>query len=194
MSLVDLLKLPSWRPSRQQVTSTDQLRSLIDAHHDFIGRSLRRLGVQEADLDDACQQVFLVVSRNLENIQTDRERGYLFGIAVRVAADARRSRKRRSAVMDEQTREIDTIAQTGSPETLLQEQQNRVLLDELLDTMSTELRTIFVLFELEEMSMAEISQTLDLPPGTVASRLRRAREVFHEQSRKLRSIHERQTL
>jgi RNA polymerase sigma-70 factor (ECF subfamily) len=58
--------------------------------------------------------------------------------------------------------------------------------------MPLELRTVFVLFELEEMTASEIAQTLDIPPGTVASRLRRAREIFHEQSRRLRAAQERQ--
>jgi RNA polymerase sigma-70 factor (ECF subfamily) len=44
--------------------------------------------------------------------------------------------------------------------------------------LSLELRAVFVLYELEDFTMAEIARTLELPPGTVASRLRRARETF----------------
>lgn len=192
MSLVELLKFPRWRAPERRVTSADRLRLLIEAHLDFVGRSLRRLGVQDADVDDACQQVFLVTSRNLEQIQDGKEKSYLFGVALRVAADARRARKRRAAVLDEQHGDVEAIAEGASPESLLQQQRARALLDELLEAMPIELRTVFVLFELEEMTMSEIAQTLELPQGTVASRLRRAREIFHEQSRRLRATQERQ--
>jgi RNA polymerase sigma-70 factor (ECF subfamily) len=74
---------------------------------------------------------------------------------------------------------------------LLQQGRARALLDEILEAMPTELRAPFVLFELEEMTMSEIAQTLEIPPGTVASRLRRAREIFQEQSRRLRATQER---
>jgi RNA polymerase sigma-70 factor (ECF subfamily) len=58
------------------------------------------------------------------------------------------------------------------------------MLDAILSSMPVELCTVFVLFELEELTMAEIAQLLDLAPGTVASRLRRARERFHEEARR----------
>jgi RNA polymerase sigma-70 factor (ECF subfamily) len=192
MSLAELLKLPRWRAPERRATPAERLRSLVEVHFDFIGRSLRRLGVPEADVDDACQQVFWVASRRLEEIQEGKEKSFLFGVALRVASDARRARRRRAAVLDERAGEADAPADSPSPESLLQQQRARALLDQILEAMPLELRTVFVLFELEEMTASEIAQTLDLPPGTVASRLRRAREIFHEQSRRLRAAQERQ--
>jgi RNA polymerase sigma-70 factor, ECF subfamily len=61
-----------------------------------------------------------------------------------------------------------------------------VVLDALLASLPLDLRTVFVLYELEELTMAEIARALDLPMGTVASRLRRARETFEELSRRVR--------
>ncbi|MCS6900542.1 MAG: sigma-70 family RNA polymerase sigma factor [Myxococcales bacterium] len=188
-----LLKLPRWRAPERRTSPAERLRSLVEVHFDFIGRSLRRLGVQEADVDDACQQVFLVASRRLDEIQDGKEKSFLFGVALRVASDARRARRRRAAILDEHSEETDSPNESLSPESLLHQRRARALLDEILETMPLELRTVFVLFELEEMTASEIAQTIDIPPGTVASRLRRAREIFHEQSRRLRAAQERLT-
>jgi len=68
----------------------------------------------------------------------------------------------------------------------IDDRRARALLDALLASMPLDLRTVFVLYELEELTMAEIARALDLPAGTVASRLRRAREAFEELSRRVR--------
>ena len=61
---------------------------------------------------------------------------------------------------------------------LLEQKRHRELLDRILDTLTQDLRTAFVLFELEDLSVPEIAEVLEIPTGTVASRLRRAREQF----------------
>jgi RNA polymerase sigma-70 factor (ECF subfamily) len=60
------------------------------------------------------------------------------------------------------------------------------VLDGILDAMPMDLRTVFTLFELEAMTMVEIAQVLSIPAGTVASRLRRGREIFHAEAKRLR--------
>src|SRR4051812_24164258 len=77
------------------------LRQLVGLHFDFIWRVLRRLGVGAADVDDAAQQVFIVVAGRLNDLDLSRAREFLFGIALRVAANARRSRQRRREVGDD---------------------------------------------------------------------------------------------
>src|SRR5262245_49690381 len=67
------------------------LRQLVALHFDFVWRLLRRLGVDAADVDDAAQQVFIVVSGRLHGLDLNRAREFLFGVALRVAANARRS-------------------------------------------------------------------------------------------------------
>jgi RNA polymerase sigma-70 factor (ECF subfamily) len=73
---------------------------------------------------------------------------------------------------------MEVLDASPSPEEVADQHRARALLDEVLDAMSMELRAVFVLFELEEMQTSEIAAVLDLPAGTVASRLRRAREEF----------------
>lgn len=191
MGLAELLRMPRLGAPAPRVTPAERLRALLEGHFDFIGRSLRRLGVPEADVDDATQQVFLVASKRLEEILPGREKSFLFGVALRVAADTRRAQRRRTAVMDDRSESPDAPSEAAGPDQMIDERRTRQLLDEALNHLPIELRTVFVLYELEEMTMADIAHTLELPPGTVASRLRRAREMFHEQARRLRAAHER---
>jgi RNA polymerase sigma-70 factor, ECF subfamily len=155
-----------------------RLRALVDAHHDFVWRSLRRLGVPPGDVDDGAQRVFLTVSRKLSSIRESSERSFLFQTALRVAADARRSRMRRREVAHYE----EAADEAPGGEELLDLRRARKRLDEILDGMSMDLRAVFVLFELDEMTMAEIAALLGLRAGTVASCLRRARMEFRDKA------------
>ncbi len=153
-----------------------RLRALMDDHFDFIWRQVRRLGLSHDAADDATQQVFIVASRKLADIAPGRERSFLFGTAVRVASDARRTNaRRRESVTDDVGEPPDRAP--GADE-LIDQQRARAALDDILAGMEIDLRAVFVLFELEEMTMAEIATLLECPAGTVASRLRRARAEF----------------
>jgi RNA polymerase sigma-70 factor (ECF subfamily) len=153
-----------------------RLRAMIDQHFDFIWRQLRRLGLPADVADDAAQQVLIVASRKLHEIAEGRERSFLLGTAIRVASDMRRATARRHEVDGDDASEPADPAPRADE--LLDRHRARVVLDEVLAKMDLELRTVFMLFELEEMTMAEIAELLEVPPGTVASRLRRAREQF----------------
>ena len=164
-------------------TTGDRLEGLVAEHHAFIWRSLRRLGVPDGDVDDSSQQVFLVAHRRLAEIAHECERSFLFQTALRVAADWRRAHRRRFEQPGVDILEIPDTA--ANPEEQIDDRRARAMLDRVLAAMPLNLRAVFVLFELEEMTMAEISVVVDVPPGTVASRLRRARQAFHEAARKL---------
>jgi RNA polymerase sigma-70 factor (ECF subfamily) len=151
---------------------------MVAEHFDLVWRSLRRFGVPPDDLDDAAQQVFVVASRRLGDIAESTERAFLFQTALRVAADARRRLRRRKEEGDESL--AGHVHPLPSPEELVDLHRARVLLDELLEGLPIELRAVLVLFEMEQMSRTEIAEALGLPPGTVASRLQRARGMFEE--------------
>jgi RNA polymerase sigma-70 factor (ECF subfamily) len=161
-------------------------RTLVDEHFDFIWRSLRRLGVSDAGVDDAAQRVFVVALRRLEDIEVGRERAFLFSTAMNVAADARRALARRREQADEQALDaaIDT---TPTPDEVVDRKEARALLDEILDAMDSELRVVFVLFEIEGMTSPEIASLLGIRLGTAASRLRRSREQFHAIAKRARA-------
>ena len=158
------------------------LRQLVERHHGFVWRSLRRLGVLPGEVDDGVQNVFLVAARKLTEIPREAERRFLFATALRIAANERRAQaRRRSAGADD----LDVlVADDPSPEKVA---GDRVLLDALLGVLSLELRSVFVLFELEQMTSDEIAVVLDLPVGTVASRLRRSRELVDAKIKRMRA-------
>jgi len=172
--------IDSERPPEAKPATRDQrLRSLVMAHLDRVARTLRNLGVPESEVDDDVQRVFLVVARRLEDIRPGAERSFLFQTATHIAAHARRRIRRRREVSEEA--DEDMPADVESPEDFAERQRARKMLDQVLDKMDDDLRSVFVAYELEEMTMVEIAETLGIPQGTVASRLRRARECFQQE-------------
>lgn len=158
--------------------------AMVRAHVDAVWRTLRRLGVPPADLDDCVQRVFSTLARRIDCVESERERSFLLGIAVRVASDFRRSRRRRPEDATEPS-ELELRAVESSPESLLDEKRKLELLDRLIARLPEDLARVFVLYELEGLTMSQISQLLGLRSGTVASRLRRARSRFEALCREM---------
>jgi RNA polymerase sigma-70 factor (ECF subfamily) len=151
---------------------------VYDEYFDFIYRSVRRLGIREAAVDDAVQDVFVVVHRRLEEFEGRSSlKTWLFGIALRVVKDHRR-RARRKDQPTEPLRESLVDAHEGCPHRAAQKAEAVRLLHEILDTMDDDKRAIFVMAELEQMSAPEIAEALDVKLNTVYSRLRAARALF----------------
>jgi len=167
---------PSALPTALPDEPTD-FSALVRAETDFVWRQLRRLGLSRADADDATQQVFLVASRRREELVPGKERSFLYGTSVRVAANVRRSLQRRREV-DEPGSEPPLDAPL--PDEVLERRRARALLDALLAQLPDELARVLVLTEVEQLTMAAIAELEGIPAGTVASRLRRARAAFRE--------------
>jgi RNA polymerase sigma-70 factor (ECF subfamily) len=132
--------------------------------------------VAERETDDAVQQVLLTFARKLAAVRKGSERSFLYQISIRVAADRRRSEKRRREVVTDVF--ADSPDDAPSVEVMMDLRRARERLDAILDQMSLELRAVFTLFEMDQMTLTEIAELLGVPRGTVASRLRRAREEF----------------
>ncbi|HEX2670336.1 MAG TPA: sigma-70 family RNA polymerase sigma factor [Polyangiaceae bacterium] len=154
-----------------------RLRRLFDEQFSWVWRFVRRLGVPEPQADDAAQQIFCVLAERLPELEPGREKSFLAGTALRVASNYRRSARRRREVPDAQRLEFAVDAR-DDPAQIAEHRSELALLDRALDQLPSELRAPFVLFEVENHSMLEIAELLGIPRGTVASRLRRAREQF----------------
>jgi len=153
-----------------------RIEALVRGHFDLVWRYLRRLGLSDADAEDAAQQVFLLTSKKLARVEPERERAFLLGVAVRVAADARKARQRRRT---EPEAVLERAQHPGpTPEQALEQQRACELLDRLLEEVDQEARAVFVLYEIEGLTLQEIACALKCPQGTVASRLRRGRTKF----------------
>jgi len=160
-----------------------QVAALLRDHFQVVWRAVRRFGVPPRSADDAAQEVFIIAAAKLRDIQPGHERQFLYGVAVRVASNFRRG----AIFQHESLGDVplpDQASVAPSAENLLEQKRQRELLDLILDGLTHDLRTAFVLFELEGLSVPEIAETLSIPVGTVASRLRRAREQFGEAVRR----------
>jgi RNA polymerase sigma-70 factor (ECF subfamily) len=167
-------------------TLTLELKPLFERHYASVWRLLRRFGVPAAALDDAAQEVFWVAARRLSDIRAGSETAFLYGVALRIASNLLRRERSQPAGGDEL--ELARLPDVGpSPEEEVAERQRRALLDAVLERMPLELRTVFVLFELEGLEVRQIAELEGLPVGTASSRLRRAREEFSAIARRVRA-------
>jgi RNA polymerase sigma-70 factor (ECF subfamily) len=174
-------------PAESPVTSQRlELKSLFERHYESVWRLLRRFGVPPAQLDDAAQEVFWVASRRLLEIRPGSESAFLYGVALRIASNL--LRRDRNTPASSREDELMLLADTGpSPEEAVEQRRRRALLDAVLDRMPLELRTVFVLFELEGLEVRAIAALEEIPVGTASSRLRRAREEFSAIARRVRA-------
>jgi RNA polymerase sigma-70 factor (ECF subfamily) len=162
--------------SRSKTSNDARITRMAREHYAFVWRSLLRLGVPARMAEDAAQQVFLVAMRRVSDIAVGSEKSFLFGAALRVASDERRSAKNRELPSEPR----DGASTQPSPEDELHTRRRRDQLQDALLHMPLEFRTVFVLFELEQMTKTEVAELLGLPVGTAVSRLRRARELFRQ--------------
>jgi RNA polymerase sigma-70 factor, ECF subfamily len=163
-----------------------RLAALLHRHYESVWRAARRFGVPSEAAEDAAQEVFIIASRKLSTIIEGQELRYLYGVTMRVAANRRRTVAARREVLDSD-RVQAAVSQAPGADVLLEQRRLRELLDLALDELPDDLRTTLVLFELEGFSEREIAEMCSIPLGTVASRLRRARQAFHETAQRLRA-------
>ena len=148
--------------------------SVYREHADFVWRSLQHVGVRDSDLEDALQEVFVVVHRKLQSFDgRSRLTTWLFGICVRVAA---RQRRRAYFRRETQTAEPPERIDANTPEDSALKVERQRQLDRALARLAPEQRAIFVLFELEGRPCQEIADLVGVPLGTVYSRLFKARK------------------
>jgi RNA polymerase sigma-70 factor (ECF subfamily) len=143
-------------------------------HVAFVWRTLRSFGVTDAQLEDAVQDVFVVVHRRLSEWEGRAAiTTWLFAIARRVACAYRRKRKDHDSIDSE-----PEVAGTADTFAAMSRQQAAATVMAILDTLDEDKRIVFALVELEQMSVPEVARMLDLNLNTTYSRLRLARAAF----------------
>lgn len=153
------------------------VRTLFRAHASFVASFLRRLGTPSADIDDLVQEVFLVAHRKGGyRPGSGRPRTWLGAIALRVASTHKRTLRRRREEMDEDA--LSRVAAFDDVAGALEARRSLVRVQRALDTLELEQCAAFVLFEFEGESCESIAVALDVPVGTVYSRLHHARRRF----------------
>lgn len=156
-------------------------------HFDFVWRSLRRLGVPPSAIDDAVQDVFLVVHRRLSEFEGRSSlRTWLFAIVRRVARNHRPRRDGPSPSDDEALIHLAESADRAPDERAARNEAAR-LLNALLQTLDEDKREAFILSELEQFTVPEIARTLEVNVNTVYARVRAARKELEEALARLRA-------
>jgi RNA polymerase sigma-70 factor (ECF subfamily) len=153
------------------------------AHHAYVWRCLLRLGVDDAAVDDAVQDVFIVVHRKLDDFEGRAQiKTWLFAIARRVALRYRDRAKRKQH--DDESSE-EPMSPTGNPDAALSHNEALRRLQDWLDELDDDKRAVFVFYEIEELAMSEVAEVVDCPLQTAYSRLRAAREHVEAAARRL---------
>lgn len=172
-------------PPPSLVDSRARLQRMFDNHRHLVFRTLRRYGLDPEAAADVGQQAFLIAVERISDIWPGSERAFLLGTALRVARKQRRTAARTPVDL-----RIEDLAR--QPERAESQAMTLELLDRVLSQLDTSLVEVFVLFDVEGFSTKEIASALAVPEGTVASRLRRAREEFRAAVRRIECVRHRE--
>jgi RNA polymerase sigma-70 factor (ECF subfamily) len=168
-------------PSVPAAPAPPSFQSVYDGYVDYVWRTVCRLGVRGAAVDDVTQEVFVVVHRKLGEFEGRASlKTWLFQIARRAVHDYRRTLARKG-LPEGSGAEVDAIAADprAGPDASASRSQAVRLLYELLDKLDDEKREVFILADIEQLPAPEIAWALGIKPNTVYSRLRLAREAFN---------------
>ncbi len=178
--------------AEQRARAAADVRAIYQSHFPFVWRNLRRLGVPEARLEDAAQEVFIVVHRRLGSFDASWSslQTWLFGIVLRVAQNERRARRRlraREAPAHEPGALEAMPGESLSASELMAKREAARLVQQTLDTLGENERAIFVLVDVEMMSVPEAAEALELKLNTAYGRLRAARATFEKNLKRIQA-------
>jgi RNA polymerase sigma-70 factor (ECF subfamily) len=164
------MAVPAKRAAPAEVDRV-RLERLFNAHRATVWRALRRRGLASDAAADAMQETFLLVAERLGDIRPESERSFLMATALQVAHTLGRK-----VVRWELEEDMDLRLSGGRDAS--ETRADAQLCDLVLSKVDPNLGEVFVLYELEGLTSPEIAELLGIPLGSVASRLRRAREQF----------------
>jgi len=157
-----------------------EVRTIYREHARFVWLSLQRLGIHPSDLDDVAQDVFMIVHRRIDTFdRRARVSTWLFGICMRVAANYRRRRRWTREVLAGGS-EDDRPATLDAADDILVRREQREIAERALNRLEVAKRATFVMFEIESLSCQEIAELMNVPVGTVYSRLHSARRQLEK--------------
>lgn len=150
------------------------LAALFRAHHTFVWRVVRRLGVDDGSIDDVVQEVFVVMHRRRHEFdRRSAPRALLFGIARRIAGRARQRPRPPGLTLVE-----DAPSRDRDPEQAALLDEQAAVVRDALDAMDQDKRMTFLLADVEGMTMPEVAQCMDVNLNTAYARLRAARMLL----------------
>jgi RNA polymerase sigma-70 factor (ECF subfamily) len=167
--------------TRERVSAKSSAELLFKEHFGMVWRNLRRLGVEPASLDDAAQDVFVVVHRRIRDLESETvARSWVFGITLRVASSYRRRQATERSRQSSSPLELESTDQTISPEHVYERREAREVLSEILSRLPEAERDVLVCVELEQMTVPETAKLLGFNTNTTYTRLRQGRIRFND--------------
>jgi RNA polymerase sigma-70 factor (ECF subfamily) len=171
---VDLSRILAVGPGEARA-HVPEFADVFRQHFDFVWRTLRSLGVPEAGVDDAVQDVFISVHRRLPEFEgRSTLKTWIYSIAYHTAQNHRRSARRRETL----PLELDLVSGEPGPGDIVAGAQAGRFVLRFLEQLAPERRDVFVLCVLEELSAPDVAEILRVNVNTVYSRLRLARQQF----------------
>jgi len=165
--------------ARARRGDADAFEQLVVAYRDQVFRLALRMCGNEADADEVAQEAFLSAWKALPNFRGDSQFStWLYQLTSHAAIDLMRRGKRQSAPED--ITEVSAPDPGPSPQQQAERSETRQAVRDAMGQLSPEYRQIVVLRFLQELSYEEIGAVLKLPPGTVKSRLNRAKSQLKD--------------
>ena len=168
---------------RCRAGETPAWRELYDAHFDFVSRVARRLGTPASELDDVCQEVFLVAFRKLSDFRDGRLTTWLYRICANVVSDRHRRRRLRRTLL-EFWRKPEEPTVDWTPDREYESREVEAAVSRVLERMAPKKREVFVLYEMEGLSGEAVAELVGCKLDTVWTRLHYARKEFEQIARK----------
>jgi RNA polymerase sigma-70 factor, ECF subfamily len=148
-------------------------------YFDFVWSSARRFGVPPDAIDDFVQEVFIVVHAKLAGLERPEAlRSWIYGVVRRMASEYRRAQRTRVAAGILVGSYGESVSPQPTPLEQLNTNADLALLVSLLDELDEPKREVFALVEVDELTVPEAAEVLEIPLNTAYSRLRAARHAF----------------
>ena len=169
--------LPNAAPRRESASPiVPSFQTLYRDYFGFVWSSAQRLGVQPDAIDDVVQETFIVIHAKLATLEKPEAlRSWIYGVVRRTVSAHRRAKRART---DGLVVEVDSESRGPTPLDQTESNQELVLLQTLLAELDEPKREVFALVELEELTVPEAAEALEIPLNTAYSRLRAARRAF----------------
>jgi len=170
----------SHRLSSDIAVSKPQLAAVLVRDFPRVWRVARRMGLSVEQAEEATQEAFVVMLQKLDPIEPGKELAFLFSTVTNISLNLRR-KAGFSREIPHAPELLERVANSATNLDLVEQKQAKELVDDILAKLSERLRVVFVLYELEQLTLQEISVILGIPLGTAGSRLRLAREAFQSE-------------
>ena len=163
--------------SRARTGDREAFGGLVEQYRDNVYRLAYRMCGNAYDADEAAQEAFVAAWRALPNFRGDAKFStWLYRLTTNAAIDVMRREKRHQTVGDGEM--MDLADDADSPQETVERTEQQEAVQKALATLSEEYREVLLLRYMEELDYAEIAEVLQLPSGTVKSRINRAKAAL----------------